>query len=176
MKHFARIFLRFSLRFSRIFPERRSKGFENVANVMGAVFITAIVIFLFYYIFPLFFGDMFKSIALSSAEIVTRDMAGFVSVSGVAPNEIRIKYNPSSSTLYNVSIANRVVKVAISSGKLNNNEIASSKTAVDNLTQQINNDNSFVISKNIKASTDQNGNKIFRPVYSVIGTSNLGVK
>lgn len=154
----------------------RLKGVETVTTVIGAVLIAAITVFFFYYMFPLFFGDLFQSIALSSSEIVARDMAGFISVSAVAPNQIQIEYSPSSSTQYNVSIANRVVNVILSAGKTTNNEIASSKIAVGNLTQQIINENSFEISKNVKILTDQSGNKISQPVYSVIGTSNLGVK
>lgn len=160
----------------------KKKGMETVANVLGAVFITAIVVFFFYYVFPLFFGDMFKSIALTSTDVVSRDLAGLVSVSGVAPNQIIIKYNPSSSIQYNVSVQNRVVSVGlpISKSNLASNlgvtGVESAKTAIDNLTVKIDSENNFEISKTMKTSWDNNGDRVVQPVYSVIGKSNLGVK
>jgi len=160
----------------------RKKGSETVANVLGAVFIAAIVVFFFYEIFPLFFGDMFKSIALSSSEVVARDMAGLISASGIAPNEIHIEYNPSSSVQYNVSIENRIVRIGLPISKSNLasnlgvNEIASSKTALDNITEQILLENNFEISKTTKVAVDSNGNKVLQSAYSVVGKSSLGVK
>jgi len=153
----------------------KAKGVESVTTVMGAIFIAAIVVFFFYYIFPLFFGDLFKSIALSSGEIVARDIAGFISVSGVAPNEIKIEYSPSSSVQYNVSVNQRVVEVNVANERANIKEVASAKTAVDNLNANIILANIFDISKNMKAVIDQNGNKNFVPIYSIIGKSSATV-
>lgn len=160
----------------------RKKGIETVSNVLGAVFIGAIVIFFFYYIFPLFFGDMFKSIALTSTDVVARDLAGLVSVSGVAPDQIVIEYNPSSSIQYNVSIASRIVSIGlpISKGNLASNlgvtDVSTAKTALDNLTVRMDLENNFEISKTIKSSNSGSGNPAFQPFYAVIGKSNLGVK
>jgi hypothetical protein len=153
----------------------REKATSTVINILGAVMIAAILVFFFFYIFPLFFGDVFKSIALSSSEVVARDIAGLVSVSGVAPDEIKIEYNPSTSITYNVTIVDRIVRVFLGvvrgvpfSGQ---NEVASAKTAVDNLNAQIILTNIFEISKKVSTGIDANGNKIFKPVYSIIGIS-----
>lgn len=154
---------------------RKMKGAESVATVLGAIFITVIVVFFFYYIFPLFFGDLFQSIALSSSEIVARDIAGFISVSGVAPDEISIQYSPSSSVFYNVSVSQRVVKINSASVRANTNEVASEKSAVDNLNENIILANIFDISKNIKLVTNQNGNKNPAQVYSITGKSSQTV-
>ena len=159
----------------------RKLGVETVANVLGALFIGAIVLFFFFYIFPVFFGDMFKSIALSSSDIVARDMAGLVSVSGIAPNQITIEYNPSSSTQYNASIQNRLVKIGLPIDKSNwanllgVSDVSIAKIALDNLNVKIEMENNFEITKITKMVTDSGGNKVFQSIYSVIGKSNKGV-
>jgi len=150
----------------------RKKGMETAATVLGAVFIAAAAAFFFYYIFPLFFGDLFKSIALASAEIVARDIAGFISVSGVAPNEIKITYNPSETNKYNVEIKERIVKVFRETENLPKEvepvkEIAIAKSAVGNINENFNFVNFFEIRKNVVTSIGQSGTRIFSNNYEV---------
>ena len=168
MKIFLRVFGK-----NNVKNKEKNKGTAATFTVIGAVLIAAIVVFYFYYIYPLFFRDLFKSIALSSAEIVARDLAGFISVSGVAPNEIKIAYNPSESYKYNVAIGERLVQVYLSIKNLPKEvtpvkEIATAKSAVDNINEKANEVNFFEIKKNVVSSIDKSGIKVFNNIFEVI--------
>jgi len=152
------------------FPRRkqnRKKGQETVVTVAGTVFVAAIVVFFFFYIFPLFFGDLFKSIALSSAEIVARDIAGFISVSAAAPNEIKITYNPSESNKYNTVIGDRLVQVTLAIENAKINEKSTAKVAIGDIDEKFNLVNSFEVRKNVITSVDSNGVKLFNNINQV---------
>lgn len=145
----------------------RKKGQETFATVFGTVLIAAIVVFFFFYIYPLFFGDLFKSIALSSAEIVARDIAGFISVSAAAPNEIKITYNPSESNKYNTVIGDRLVQVTLAIENAKINEKSTAKVAIGDIAEKFDIVNSFEIRKNVITSIDSNGVKLFNNINQV---------
>jgi hypothetical protein len=145
----------------------RKKGTETPATALGILLIVIGIVALFYFIFPLVFGDIFKTISLSSAEIVARDIAGFISVSGVAPNEIKINYNPSESSKYNMIINDRVVQVFLDTEKIKTKEVATAKSATGGIDEKFDLVNIFEIRKSTISSIDQNEMKVF--------TNNFGV-
>lgn len=54
-----------------------------------------------------------KEVALSSPSVVSKELAGYITISGASPHSIIISYYPSNLP-YNVEIKDRIVSVSIS--------------------------------------------------------------
>ncbi len=87
------------------------KGASTVNEIilfigMAAITLSAIVAI------PGWINDAARLFALTSAEIVTRDLAGLISISGAAPDKIIITYAiEKEGVSYNVDLQDRVITV-----------------------------------------------------------------
>jgi len=94
------------------------------------------------------FINLFEEAALDSPDLVSRELAEFMTVSNAAPNSIDIVYSP-SNLKYNVNISSRMVEVTVfrtmSSDKIVK-ETKAAKTTVD-FTGYFEQVKSFVISQ-----------------------------
>jgi hypothetical protein len=80
-------------------------------KVLWMVFLFAIMVILIMML-PNLAEDLFKMIALASADVVSKDLAGLISISGAAPEKIVITYQtPSKEFFYDVKIKDRIVDV-----------------------------------------------------------------
>ncbi len=122
------------------------KGQSEVTEV---IFLIGIVLLLFILIFS--YGKMWRelleSLVSTSPKIVVRDIAGLVSISGAAPDSIKISYEvPTDQYSYYLEIKDRAVKVRL----LDKNKVIleedSSQTVVDP-TASIYDKVSFIIQK-----------------------------
>ena len=55
--------------------------------------------------------DLAKQLAQESAEVVARDLAGFITISAAAPESLEITYEPSEKFSYDVDVNGRIVSV-----------------------------------------------------------------
>jgi len=85
-------------------------GQAAVTEVLLTVFIMAALAVSFM-LLPKTIQEMIKMLSLASAEVVARDLAGLISVSGTAPGRIYINYDPPGDVRYDVWIEGRVVNV-----------------------------------------------------------------
>ena len=116
-------------------------------EILGVMAITALfVIFLIQS--PKIFKDFFDAIAKSSAECVAGDLAGLISISAAAPQDIMIKYNATIPKInYTVELDQRnIVVERLSKGK-STGESFTNIYAVDGLQIKIENNNEFIIQK-----------------------------
>jgi len=104
----------------------RKKAQAEITEIISLVAIGIALIFFFVFILPKFVSAMFQMIALQSAKVVSRDLAGFITISGAATDRITIFYQPQAK--YNVGIADRVVIVEALEGL---KDIATAKAGVD---------------------------------------------
>ncbi|MFQ6055349.1 MAG: hypothetical protein ACE5J3_05130 [Methanosarcinales archaeon] len=88
------------------------KGDVSV-NTIGIIIIVAATLTLFFIILPQVMGFLLRELALASPTVVSKELAGYVAISGAAPYSIKISYYPSSLP-YNVKIKGRIVSVSMS--------------------------------------------------------------
>lgn len=87
------------------------KGQEKISNTIIIVAMAAVALF-FISNFMNFMMDVQKLFALASAEVVSRDLAGLISVSGSEPEEITIFYGGISEEVsYDIKLENRKIEV-----------------------------------------------------------------
>ncbi|MDI6798883.1 MAG: hypothetical protein QMD12_02720 [Candidatus Aenigmarchaeota archaeon] len=86
---------------------------DVAVETLGVIVAIAATITLFFIIFPRMIESMWKEIALYSPSVVSRELAGLITISGAAPHSISISYYPSNLP-YNVKIKNRAVSVSLS--------------------------------------------------------------
>jgi hypothetical protein len=144
------------------------KGQEE-PGIIGMILIGILAAALLYLLIEFVFSNMIPLFASGSVQVISRDLAGLVTISGIAPYKITIDYSPTSDIIYNVSIDSRILTAStlesnpkpmtISSGV---SQYATAKTAIDNLKTSLVNAKSFEIKKETKFSDQTREN-----VYSV---------
>ena len=82
---------------------------NTVVNVVIFIAISALTLLLFLQVFPTFL-DIVKTAVFYSPDVVTRDIAGLVTITGAAPYKITILYG-SDQAHYNIEIKDRLVSV-----------------------------------------------------------------
>lgn len=129
------------------------KGSE-VPGVIGIILIALVAAGLIYLLIEFIFVNLIPLFASGSGPVVSRDLAGLITISGIAPYKITIHYTANDVILYNVSINSRVVTVQT----LQNNprpltiqgniaQYATSKIAIGDMDTFIMNAKDFVIEK-----------------------------
>jgi len=146
------------------------KGQEE-PGIIGMVLIGILVVGLLYLLIEFVFANMVPLFSSGSVQIVSRDLAGLITIAGISPYKITIEYSPTADVLYNVSVDSRIVTVysletnpkpmTISSGV---SQYATAKTAVDNIKTIIDSAKSFEIQKSTQFTGQGREN-----VYSVTG-------
>lgn len=144
------------------------KGQEE-PGIIGMILIGILAAALLYLLIEFVFSNMIPLFASGSVQVISRDLAGLVTISGIAPYKITIDYSPTSDIIYSVSIDSRILTAStlesnpkpmtISSGV---SQYATAKTAIDNLKTSLVNAKSFEIKKETKFSDQTREN-----VYSV---------
>ncbi|MEM5843926.1 MAG: hypothetical protein QW841_01645 [Candidatus Aenigmatarchaeota archaeon] len=96
---------------------------------------------------PKIYKDVFDMLALSSADVVSRDIAGLISISAAAPHKITLIYNTTYKEVsYTVELKDRVATVTyILKGEAQDS--VSSPYAIDNLNTKIENQKCFMVTK-----------------------------
>jgi len=94
------------------------KGQAEIVEAVGILALIAMIILILTQI-PKIFTEFFNLLALASANVVSRDLAGLISVSAVAPKDITIEYAGASDKItYNVQLEDRTIAVeALQNGK-----------------------------------------------------------
>jgi len=87
----------------------RKKAQAEITEIISLVAISIALVFFFLFVLPKFVDTMFQMIALASAQVVSRDLAGLITISGAAPYKIDISYLQQAK--YNVNIKDRIVSV-----------------------------------------------------------------
>ena len=83
----------------------------TIADTIG-IFVTILSIFLFFtQIFPKIIETIIDLFSKTAAESVARQLAAFITVSGVSTYKINITYTPTKKVTYNIQSDNRLVKV-----------------------------------------------------------------
>lgn len=132
------------------------KGSE-VPGLIGIVLIGVIAAGLIYLLIQYFFANVIPLFATGSNQVISHDLAGLITIAGVAPYKIEIHYDTQSSIFYNVTIDSRIVSVwtlpapkpaTISTGI----SYAISQIAVGNLKTNIFNAKTFDIKKDTTVS------------------------
>ncbi len=137
------------------------KGAGKLTHALFAVLAVALFTAIMFMVISGTFEDLAKQIAQESSEVVAKDIAAFLTVSGAAPEDITITYKPSTKFSYDVEIKDRFVGIK----SLFDNEYTEGarilvwklgpisweeKTAVDAKTQgDIKNTKTFVITKTV---------------------------
>jgi len=144
------------------------KGQEE-PGIIGMILIGILAAALLYLLIEFVFSNMIPLFASGSVQVVSRDLSGLITISGIAPYKITIDYSPTADILYNVSIDSRILTAStlennpkpmtISSGV---SHYATAKTAIDNLKTSLVNAKSFEIKKTTQFSDQGREN-----VYSV---------
>lgn len=109
----------------------KSKGQQEIITVLGTVAMAAITVFFIIEILPKAITDFQQFVSLASAEVVSRNLAGIISISAAAPNQITINYQPSEDYKYYVRTKNRVVDVKLLTQRFGMSGEIVSETAVD---------------------------------------------
>jgi hypothetical protein len=89
------------------------KGAQDIPGVLGMLLIGFLTIGLVYLLIQFVFTNLIPLFAESSTEVVSRDLAGYITISGIAPYKITINYNASENILYNATIDSRILTVSI---------------------------------------------------------------
>ncbi|MEM5853173.1 MAG: hypothetical protein QXG39_00925 [Candidatus Aenigmatarchaeota archaeon] len=118
------------------------------SDIIGIMLLILTVIVFFTIIFPKFLSEMIELFGKTSAESVARQLSGFITISGSAPNEIKIEFFPSRDVTYSFSIKERNIMIK-PEFKVEYMEKASSSQpfAVELIEQEQRNVNHFFIEK-----------------------------
>src|SRR3972149_528618 len=85
------------------------KGQAKIYKALFAVIAVAIFLFVVTAFVQRNLYDLARQLATESAEVVAKDLAGFLTISSAATEDIEITYSPSSTFSYDVDIENRIV-------------------------------------------------------------------
>jgi hypothetical protein len=126
------------------------KGQAEVMEPLVFVLFAVLFIGFLVIVLPNLLGNMYKLFSLTSAEVVAKEIAGFISVSGVAPHKITIYYSP-GTLIYDVGVDDRLVRVNLlnKDNSVKEKSVAE-KTAVDPFLDE-KSVNYFTIMKYIRA-------------------------
>jgi len=106
---------------------------DATISVLGTAVIMAIVVIFVAKIIPDYVMSAFEFMSSSSAEVVSRNLAGFITISAAAPNEISIDYFASKSSEYNVKIENRVINLDLLSASFGAKGGSITKAGIDSI-------------------------------------------
>lgn len=82
-------------------------------NTIGLIVVAAVTLVLFFIFLPEIINLLWKEVALDSPAVVSKELAGYIAISGAAPGSIKISYYPSEYP-YDAEIDNRIVSVMMS--------------------------------------------------------------
>jgi len=88
-----------------------SKAQAKITDALFAIFSVVVFIFIMFTILGKQLEEFAREVSLESADVVSKDMAGFISISAAAPDEIRITYRPSTKFFYNLYAGDKKVNV-----------------------------------------------------------------
>lgn len=88
------------------------KGQAEVINALGIIVIAGVLLFLFFIILPRIIDLMWTEIGFASANVVSKELADYITISGSATDSIEIFYHPSDHK-YNVELKDRIVTVSM---------------------------------------------------------------
>ena len=89
----------------------QAKGAATITDAIYIVISVAIAVAAIFLFITENFTALARQIALESAEVVAKDTAGFITVSGAAPDEARIIFKPSTKFKYDLEVSGRIVEV-----------------------------------------------------------------
>jgi hypothetical protein len=110
-----------------------------ITEILLTFFIMAIMALLIVWL-PKIIQTTLRMLALASAEVVARDLAGLLSVSGSAPGGIEVEHDPPGEMSYDLEIVHQEVRVRL--GK----EVGTAETWL-NLTLALEGVSSFKVTK-----------------------------
>lgn len=110
-----------------------NSGQVALTEVLGIVLLIIATVTFAFLLLPKWISDMYGLIALSSAEVVARDLARLVTISGAAPHDITIRDRLHSSYEYDVDIENRLVRVKLLTVQYGMKGEAIAKSGVDGI-------------------------------------------
>lgn len=129
---------------------RSKSGYQAPVEVIGVFILILGAIIFAVKILPGLISDLYGQLALFSAEVVARDLAGLITISAAAPNEIVIENAFSESYEYDASINDRIVWVKLLTTRYGMKGQANAKIAIDGLDYKTDEPvNYFVISKSV---------------------------
>ncbi len=88
------------------------KAQAKITDSLFLVIATASFIAIMFFFITQSFNELAKQMASDSAEVVAKDLAGFITVSGASPMEMTITYKPSTVFTYNIEVKDRIVKAS----------------------------------------------------------------
>jgi hypothetical protein len=142
------------------------KGQEE-PGIIGILLIGILAAALLYLLIEFVFSNMIPLFAPASVHVVSRDLAGLITISGISPYKITIKYSPEADILYNASIDSRIVTIYTLQNNfrpatisLGVSQFTTSKIAVDKLKTSFLNAKSFEIKKTTQF-TGQNRENVY---------------
>lgn len=84
-----------------------------VINTIGLVVMAAVILTYLFVLLPRIIDMLWKELALQSPSVVSKELSGYISISGAAPDSITISYYPSNLP-YDVEIEDRIASVWLS--------------------------------------------------------------
>lgn len=106
---------------------------STVVFVLGIVLILAGVVAFVVIVIPGQIESLYGAISSISPEVASRNLAGLITISAAAPNEIDIEYQPSSTETYDVNIEKRTINVKLVDEKYGMKGEIISKAAIDSV-------------------------------------------
>jgi len=127
------------------------KGSSEV--VTDAIFIMGVLLFLIFLIQQIApqLLNLFNTAAVGSADFVAKEMAELITISGAAPYEIEISYNPSSAK-YNVNIQKGILQTNLLKSAKETEKTSIAKIA-SNAEGSFSGVNNFYINKKMGGTT-----------------------
>ncbi|MFH8086614.1 MAG: hypothetical protein QW609_02220 [Candidatus Aenigmatarchaeota archaeon] len=86
------------------------KAVAAVTEILLTILFSGIILIVFL-LLPSLIIDTIKMLSLASSEVVARDIAGLLSVSGAATGDIEILYDPPGDVVYELTIDRGLVTV-----------------------------------------------------------------
>lgn len=144
---------------------------SKVPDLIGLILLGILASGIIFLLINFVFANIIPLFAEGSTEVVSRDLADLITISGIAPYKITIDYQPTDNTVYNVSIDSRVLTLytlennpkplTLSTGV---SQYTNQKVAVGNSSTSLHNVNNFEITKTAIIANQQRQN-----LYSVTG-------
>jgi|GEM_PF-4409283 len=111
----------------------KKSGQAELIEILGLCVLAAAALVFALLVLPRLLSDIYGLIALSSAEVVGRDIAGFITISAASPQDILIKHTLDPKHEYSVKIENRLVKIKLLTIEYGMKGSAITKTGVDGI-------------------------------------------
>jgi hypothetical protein len=132
----------------------KNKGQAEIMSIIGVVVSALFILVFVVFLLPDMIADLMAFLSTFSAEVVSRNVAGLITISAAAPDEITIDYSPSNDFYYDVDINNRVVHVKLLTEKFMMKGESTIKAGIDSTCSQgppcqFSNVNYFRIEKNL---------------------------